>query len=61
MPASAKNKQFAVSLETKRSTLVSEGSPTSAVYCCCAINMFENLTNKFEEIFSSLKKVPSLE
>jgi len=22
----------------------------------CVINMFENLTNKFEEIFSSLKK-----
>ena len=25
------------------------------------INMFENLTNKFEEIFSSLKKAPSLD
>ena len=23
--------------------------------------MFENLTNKFEEVFSSLKKVPSLD
>jgi signal recognition particle subunit SRP54 len=23
--------------------------------------MFENLTNKFEEIFSSLKKAPSLD
>jgi len=48
-----------VSLETKRSTLVSESSPTSAIvvgYC----KMFENLTNKFEEIFSSLKKAPSL-
>ena len=27
----------------------------------CVINMFENLTNKFEEIFSSLKKSPSLD
>ena len=27
----------------------------------CVIIMFENLTNKFEEIFSSLKKVPSLD
>ena len=27
----------------------------------CAIIMFENLTNKFEEIFSSLKKSPSLD
>ena len=27
----------------------------------CVINMFENLTNKFEEIFSSLKKAPSLD
>ena len=27
----------------------------------CEINMFENLTNKFEEIFSSLKKAPSLD
>lgn len=25
------------------------------------INMFENLTNKFEEVFSSLKKAPSLD
>ena len=24
-------------------------------------NMFENLTNKFEEVFSSLKKAPSLD
>ena len=48
-----------MSLVTKRSTLVSESSPTSAIvvgYC----KMFENLTNKFEEIFSSLKKAPSL-
>jgi len=48
-----------VSLVTKRSTLVSESSPTNAItvgYC----KMFENLTNKFEEIFSSLKKAPSL-
>ena len=49
-----------MSLETKRSTLVSEGSPTSALLLC-VINMFENLTNKFEEIFSSLKKAPSLD
>ena len=27
----------------------------------CVILMFENLTNKFEEIFSSLKKSPSLD
>ena len=27
----------------------------------CVTNMFENLTNKFEEIFSSLKKAPSLD
>jgi len=48
-----------VSLVTKRSTLVSESSPTNAItvgYC----KMFEDLTNKFEEIFSSLKKAPSL-
>ena len=49
-----------MSLETKRSTLVSEGSPTSELLLC-VINMFENLTNKFEEIFSSLKKAPSLD
>ena len=49
-----------VSLETKRSTLVSEDSPTSATLLC-VINMFENLTNKFEEIFSSLKKSASLD
>ena len=49
-----------MSLETKRSTLVSEGSPTSAILAMRK-NMFENLTNKFEEIFSSLKKAPSLD
>ena len=49
-----------MSLETKRSTLVSEGSPTSA-FCVGCNKMFENLTNKFEEIFSSLKKAPSLD
>ena len=49
-----------MSLETKRSTLVSEDSPTSATLLC-VINMFENLTNKFEEIFSSLKKSASLD
>ena len=30
-----KNFKFAVSLETKRSTLVSEGSPTSAITAVC--------------------------
>ena len=49
-----------VSLVTKRSTLVSEASPTSGILLC-VINMFENLTNKFEEIFSSLKKAASLD
>jgi len=48
-----------VSLETKRSTLVSESSPTNATVIGY-YEMFENLTNKFEEIFSSLKKAPSL-
>ena len=48
-------------METKRSTLVSESSPTSALLLCVTKKyMFENLTNKFEEIFSSLKKAPSL-
>ena len=47
-------------LETKGSTLVSEGSPTSAIIIGIKENMFENLSNKFEEIFSSLKKAPSL-
>ena len=41
------------------STLVSEGSPTSAV-CVALLKMFENLTNKLEIIFSKLKKAPSL-
>jgi len=57
---SHKNVKFVVSLVTKRSTLVSEDSPTSAVLLCVK-KMFENLTNKFEEIFSSLKKAPSLD
>merc|ERR1712127_645843 len=35
-------------------------SPTSAKLLCVII-MFENLTNKFEEIISSLKKAPSLD
>jgi len=48
-----------VSLVTKRSTPVSEGSPTGAI--AAGKNMFENLTNKFEEIFSSLKKSASLD
>ncbi len=48
-----------MSLETKRSTLVSESSPTNATVIGY-YEMFENLTNKFEEIFSSLKKAPSL-
>ena len=41
------------------STLVSEGSPTSAIGVGC-YKMFENLTNKLENIFSKLKKAPSL-
>ena len=41
------------------STLVSEGSPTSAIFIG-RIKMFENLTNKLENIFSKLKKAPSL-
>ena len=48
-----------MSLVTKRSTLVSDSSPTNAIFVGCC-KMFENLTNKFEEIFSSLKKAPSL-
>ena len=47
-------------LETKGSTLVSDGSPTSAILIGVKKIMFENLTSKFEEIFSSLKKEPSL-
>ncbi len=46
-------------LEIKGSTLVSEGSPTSAIGVG-KIKMFENLTNKLEGIFSKLKKAPSL-
>jgi signal recognition particle subunit SRP54 len=41
------------------STLVSEGSPTSAIGVGCC-KMFENLTNKLEKIFSKLKGAPSL-
>jgi len=49
-----------VPLDTKGSTLVSDGSPTSAILIGVKKIMFENLTSKFEEIFSSLKKEPSL-
>ena len=41
------------------STLVSEGSPTSAIGVGC-YKMFENLTNKLEKVFSKLKSAPSL-
>ena len=41
------------------STLVSEGSPTSAIGVGCC-KMFENLTNKLETILSKLKNAPSL-
>ena len=41
------------------STLVSEGSPTSAIGVGY-YKMFENLTNKLESIFSKLKSAPSL-
>ena len=41
------------------STLVSEGSPTSAIGVGC-YKMFENLTIKLENIFSKLKSAPSL-
>jgi signal recognition particle subunit SRP54 len=46
-------------LKTRVSTLVSEGSPTSAIGVGC-LKMFENLTNKLEKIFSKLKSAPSL-
>ena len=46
-------------LEIRVSTLVSEGSPTSAI-CVALLKMFENLTNKLESIFSKLKDAPSL-
>ena len=46
-------------LKTRVSTLVSEGSPTSAIGVACN-EMFENLTNKLENIFSKLKQAPSL-
>ena len=51
---------FAVPLEIKGSTLVSDGSPTSAIGVGKIKKMFENLTNKLEGIFSNLKKAPSL-
>ena len=41
------------------STLVSEGSPTSAIGVGY-YKMFENLTNKLEKVFSKLKNAPSL-
>ena len=47
-------------LEIKGSTLVSEGSPTSAIGVGWIKKMFENLTNKLEGILSKLKKAPSL-
>ena len=47
-------------LEIKGSTLVSEGSPTSAIIIA-RLKMFENLTNKLESILSKLKKAPSLD
>ena len=56
---SANSYVFAVLLEIRVSTLVSEGSPTSAISVGC-IKMFENLTNKLENIFSKLKSAPSL-
>ena len=46
-------------LDLRASTLVSEGSPTSAIGVACN-EMFENLTNKLENIFSKLKSAPSL-
>jgi len=41
------------------STLVSEGSPTSAIGVGC-YKMFDSLTDKLEKIFSKLKSAPSL-
>ena len=46
-------------LNLRVSTLVSEGSPTSAIGVAL-LQMFENLTDKLENIFSKLKKAPSL-
>ena len=46
-------------LNLRVSTLVSEGSPTSAIGVVL-LKMFENLTNKLENVFSKLKKAPSL-
>ncbi len=48
-----------MSLETKRSSPVSEGSPTGAI--TAGKNMFENLTNKFESVLDKFKKSPSLD
>ena len=56
---SAKSYVFAVLLEIRVSTLVSEGSPTSAI-CVALLKMFINLANKLENIFSKLKQAPSL-
>ena len=56
---SANSYVFAVLLEVRVSTLVSEGAPTSAIGVGC-LKMFENLTNKLEKIFSKLKSAPSL-
>ena len=56
---SANSYVFAVLLAIRVSTLVSEGSPTSAI-CVACIYMFENLSNRLENIFSKLKKAPSL-
>ena len=56
---SAKSYVFAVLLKIRVSTLVSEGSPTSAI-CVGLLNMFGNLTKKLEGIFSKLKSAPSL-
>ena len=56
---SAKSCVFAVLLEIRVSTPVSEGSPTGVI-CVAFLKMFINLTNKLENIFSKLKKAPSL-
>ena len=46
-------------LKSRVSTLVSEGSPTSAIVIGC-YKMFENLTNKLEGILSKFKGTASL-
>jgi signal recognition particle subunit SRP54 len=48
-----------VLLKSRVSTLVSEGSPTSAIVIGC-YKMFENLTNKLEGILSKFKGTASL-